>query len=70
MPEMKILYANDWTDSATLAYEILDETISGKYVCRRAPTEMTRLDGSRYLADSVSGLILRDKKDFIPDKVN
>jgi len=62
---MKTGLISDWTGGATHKIQIIDETISGKYVCRDMPIEMIRpWDGSTYLTDSVtSGIFLRDKKE-------
>ena len=49
----------------TRKYQIFDETISGKYVCRLMPQVMTRPDGSQYLAEAPYGLFLKSKTEFI-----
>jgi len=59
---MRVGYCEDWFGAASEKVVIIDETISGKYLCKKCPIEMTRLDGSKYLADiPSSGLFLRDK---------
>lgn len=58
---MKIGYCEDWTGGATIKIEIIDETISGKYLCQQAPFELMRPDGTKYLTHSLTGLFLRDK---------
>ena len=60
---MKVGFVSDWTGAATLKIIVIDETISGKYICKEAPFEMMRPDGTKYMAEGISGLFLRDKKE-------
>ena len=62
---IKIGYASDWTESCSSKYQILDETISGKYVCIKAPTVERGYWGQYHLVYSpTSGLCLIDKDEF------
>lgn len=61
---MKVGYASDWTKGSTVKYEIIDETISGKYVVRVAQVKMKDVRNNDYLATALLGLFLRDKSEF------
>ncbi len=60
---MKIGYCSDWFGQATTKVAIIAETISGKYVVRHMPTEMASIHGTKYLAEPLTGLILKDKSE-------
>ena len=60
---MRIGYCSDWMGQSTQKIVIIDETISGKYVCQFPPIEMTNVFGEPYLAQPLTGIFLRDKKD-------
>ncbi len=62
--KVKVGYAQDWMGQSTQKRMIIDETISGKYVCEQMPITMTRQDGTKYLASSTTGFILKDKSEF------
>mgnify|MGYP001569001868 FL=1 len=36
----------------------------GQYILKRMPEEITRLDGSKYWAEPMSGIFLRDKSEI------
>jgi len=61
---MKVGYGNDWTGASTRKYQIIDETISGKYILKQMPIEMINIHGEKYLAEPLTGLILRDKNEI------
>ncbi len=67
---MRIGYASDWTGAATQKLEIIDETISGKYVCRQVSFEVSRMDGSKYVVYGNTGLFLRDKGEIKVEEVS
>lgn len=61
---IKVGYTSDFFNMATKKYHILDETISGRFVCEGMPEVISRLDGSKYVSSPMTGLFLRDKRDF------
>ena len=61
---MKVGFGQDWVGASTRQYQIIDETISGKYVLKQMPIEMTNIHGEKYLAEPLTGLILRDKNEI------
>ena len=65
MDKITVGYTSDWTGGATEKWRIVDETVSGKYVCTRPPEIFTNVYGEPYLSHGQSGLILRDKNDFV-----
>ncbi len=44
--------------------QILDETVSGKYVCCGMPIPMLSAHGTPYYASSLTGIFLRKKEDI------
>ena len=62
--EITVGYCGDTLGQATRKYQIVDETISGKFVCKGMPWLNRRPDGSQYIANSITGLFLKDKSEF------
>ena len=62
--KIKVGYAQDWTGQATYKYQIVAETIEGSFLCRQAPFIVSRPDGTKYVASSMTGLFLRSKEEF------
>ena len=63
-------YTNDWTDSATQRVEVIDKTLSGKYVCRKPPTVERGFWGHSYLSyDVTTGIFLKDRLQDIHEEI-
>ena len=61
---MRIGFASDWTGAAAQRVVIVAETVDGRFVCKHAPIEMTDINGKPYLAESLTGLFLREKSEI------
>ena len=56
--------ASDWCGMATRKYQIIRETTDGQFVCQGMPEVIARPAGSKYVTNPMTGLFLRDKKEF------
>jgi len=62
---IKVGYANDFTGATTQKWQVLDETITGKFVCIKAPAIERGYWGDTHLVYSpTAGLCLIDKDKF------
>ena len=63
---IKVGYAPDWTGNSYAKYQIIDETITSKFVCIKAPAVERGYWGEYHLVYSpTAGLCLIDKDEFI-----
>ncbi len=60
---MRIGFVSDWFGASSTKVIIIEETISGKYVCKQAPIDAMSYWGNNYEAESPVGIFLRDKSE-------